>query len=212
MAWRPSSSSRTAPPLRSTSRAAAPSESGSAKPIADLQHDGTYGIAIADSYDGHSRLRYLDGSGQPIWDAMLSDLPEVSAGNGAYAWVAGDLRGTGTDDVFLAGFEGGYNTMVSRVISGTDGSTLSSRDDSPLNPDIGFGPWVGNSAVADLDGDGADEVYFQAMDIIYQITGGDLSAPEQIFGHSNPNDPPGISRLYHNPTFIDLTGGGTWSY
>jgi hypothetical protein len=177
-------------------------------PIVDLENDGTNGIVIADSHDGHSRLRYVDGHGEEVWSSELTDLPEVSGGNGVYSWSAGDLRGTGKQDLYVAAFAGGYNTEVSRIVRGTDGAVLSSRNVNPVRPGIGFGPWVGNPAIADVSGDGKDEVYFRAKDISYRIENGDLSTAQDIccrgvFGEQ------GNEWLYHNPTLLDLTGNGS---
>lgn len=182
--------------------------SGTAVPIVDLEGDGTHGLVVADSFEGSSRLRYLDGDGNPIWDSVLTDLPAVSPGNGLYSWAAGDLRGTGTQDLYVAAFAGGYNTEVSRVVDGSDGTVVSSRNDNPLRPGIGFGPWVGNPGIADVNGDGKDEVFFRAKDITYRALDGDLSSVREVccrgvFGEQ------GNEWLYHNPAFVDLTGDGT---
>lgn len=171
-----------------------------AVPIVDLEGDGSHGMVVADSFEGSSRLRYLDGDGEPIWDSAMPDLPAVSPGNGLYSWAAGNLRGDDTLDLYVAAFAGGYNTEVSRVVDGTDGAVVSSRNDNPFRPGIGFGPWTGNPGIADVDGDGQDEAYFLAKDVTYRVVDGDLSAVQEINGHSG---------LYHNPAFVDLTGDST---
>jgi VCBS repeat protein len=172
---------------------------GEAVPAVDLDGDGDKEVVIGDADGAHSRLRVLNASGEEVWSHVFDDLPAPTPGNGVYTWTFGNFTGDDVLDIYVAAFSGGYNTEVSRMLDGRTGELVASRNDNPERPGIGFGPWVGHTAVKDLDGDGLDEAVFLAKDVTYAINGTDMVHPRIITGHQG---------LYHTPAFVDVNADG----
>ncbi|WP_146605076.1 FG-GAP-like repeat-containing protein [Jiangella anatolica] len=169
---------------------------------ADLDGDGRAEVVFVDADGARSRLRVLDGAGNEVWSHVFADLPAPTfAGpNGVYLWTFGDFTGDGHLDVYAGANKAGYNTEVSRILDGRDGTLLATRDnDGPGHAGGQFGPWVGPPAAADTDGDGVDNVFFLAADLLYDVNGTDFADPGIVQGHVG---------LYHTPILVDVDGDG----
>lgn len=169
---------------------------------ADLNGDGRAEVVFVDAVGPRSRLRVLDGAGSEVWSHVFDDLPAPTfvGPNGVYLWTFGDFSGDGRLDVYVGANKAGYNTEVSRILDGRDGALLASRDnDGPGHAGGQFGPWVGPPAAADTDGDGVDNAFFLAADLLYDIDGTDFADPGIVQGHVG---------LYHTPILVDVDGDG----
>lgn len=164
-------------------------------PLADMDADGDKELLIATAEGEHSKLEVVRGDGRVLWSHVFEDLPAPAAGNGIYMWTVGQFNGDDVPDVYVAAFSGGYNTEVSRILDGRDGSLIASRNQNPERPGIGFGPWVGLVGVQDIDGNGIEEAIFLAKDVVYAVNADTMARPVVITGHAG---------LYHNPTFANV--------
>ncbi|WP_432970505.1 FG-GAP-like repeat-containing protein [Dactylosporangium sp. CA-233914] len=175
---------------------------GESATAADLTGDGRMSVVFADASGEHSRLRAVDGHGREVWSHVFPDLPPPSfAGpNGIFLWTFGNFSGGRGLDVYVGANQAGYNTEVSRIVSGKDGSLLASRDTGDYY-EKKFGPWVGLPAVFDIDGDGLDNVAFLAANVLYTFNGLDMAGA--VF-----TDPNAALPYYNTPMWVDMNRDG----
>lgn len=169
---------------------------------ADLTGTGRMSVVFVDAAGTNSRLRALDGRGREAWSHVFPDLPAptFSGPNGIFLWTFGHFRDGAGLDVYVGANKAGYNTEVSRIVSGENGSLLASRDDGDYYEGK-FGPWVGLPAVYDIDGDGIDNVALLAANVTYTFNGLDMA-------HAVFTDPNEALPYYNQPMFVDMNRDG----
>lgn len=169
---------------------------------ADLNGDGRAEVVFVDAAGPHSRMRAFDGTGREVWSHVFTDLPEptFTGPDGIFLWTFGNFGGGDGLDVYVGANKAGYNTEVSRILNGRDGSLLASQDTGKY-AEGKFGPWVGLPAVYDIDGDGLDNVALLAANIIYTFNGTDMA--NAVF--TDPNE---ALPYYNTPSFVDVNRDG----
>jgi hypothetical protein len=173
-------------------------------PVFDIDDDGQKELLVADNNAAgdHTRARLLDADGSEIWSHTFEDLPATDFWSGIFSWTVGNFNGDDVLDVYVAAFTGGYNSDVSRVLDGRTGELLWGTNQPPDNDGIGFGP-SGYPAVADIDGDGLDNILIVAKNKIWSIDGARGSVSRVLSGYTG---------LYHTPTLTDVDGDGADDY
>jgi len=156
----------------------APLHYGPAALVADLNGDGRPEVLTACLTDaGGVGVQLLDGNGRRLWRAALPGAVDTPLYQAIERATVGDFDGDGRLDVYVAARMAitGNDAAQSFVLRGTDGALLWQNDGS--DPRIWhhtLGP-TGLPAVADVNGDGADDVLFVTLDLCCELSGRDGS-------------------------------------
>ncbi len=215
VALRPSVGSDQAPRLLwQADGAAVPVPGGLAMPlIADLNGDGEQEILVTCKMGRAKQgARLLDCRGQTIWE---TEIPVWRA-------IFGDFNGDGHLDVYAAarmrpkhhvGTNSVYADTQSFALDGRDGSVLWCNDgsDERIWHHL-LGPYHQPATVADINGDGCDDVLFTALDLCIVLSGKDGSfIHEPVIANRIWEQEPGKSEhwtAYGTQIPVDLDGDG----
>jgi len=175
---------------------------------ADLDEDGLPEILFAfEDAGGGAGLACADGCGTVRWRRVFDDCPWGGRQAGVNAWICGRFSGrTRGLDVYVDVHRRGKVSNEGYVLSGDDGTIVwHRRGIAAESSAMPFGG--GLPAVADLDGDGADDLAAMFWTIYAAVsgrTGEPLHPPAYLPGPKHFNR----WLAYSSPTLADLDADG----
>ena len=155
---------------------AAPSAYGPMVLSADFNGDGkqeTLTGCVAEG--GDVAVQLLDSCGSRIWRTPIPGVVDTPLYDGITRATCGDFNGDGHLDVYISGRVAGTGNDASHsfAIDGRDGSLLWHNDASSDRLRLHtLGP-TGLPTVADVNGDGVDDVLLIALDLCAELRGRD---------------------------------------
>jgi outer membrane protein assembly factor BamB len=145
--------------------------------IADVDGDGRPEVLVACGAPGGGMgVRLLDWRGWTRWTAVFPEAVETPLFEAIGRPVFGRFGGGAHPDVYVPvrAFRTGNNAQLSYALDGRSGEFLWRRDGTaePLLWNRTLGP-TGYPTVADVDGDGADDILLVSLDLCTALSGRD---------------------------------------
>ncbi|MFC5653246.1 discoidin domain-containing protein [Paenibacillus solisilvae] len=149
--------------------------------IADMNGDQKQEIIVAGSSGGKPEIKVIDDSGHVAWSYVFTkDVHGKDLGFTAGAildWLAADFNGDGVKDIYVA-LQNTYPTGRSAIIDGVSKQLIYVTEPTVSvtyanHPEYHYEramvPSPGNAAAYDADGDGAEEIYFIALETYVKL-------------------------------------------
>lgn len=149
--------------------------------VADMNGDGRKEVIAAGSVDGKPEIRVFDDAGHVSWsyvftkDLLGNDLG-FTAGS-ILDWLAADFNGDGMKDLYVA-LQNTYPTGRSAIVDGatrrllyiTEPTIEITYSNTPTyHTQRAMLPMPGEAAAYDVDGDGAEEIFFIALETYVKL-------------------------------------------
>jgi len=154
----------------------APSAYGPTPLAADVNKDGKKEVLVACvAAEGGVGVKLLDGQGKTLWRTAIPGAVDTPLYSAITRATFGDFNGDGYLDVYVSARMAvpGNDASQSFALDGRDGTILWRNDASdPVIWHHTLGP-TGLPTVADVNGDGVDDVLFVTLDLCTELSGKD---------------------------------------
>ena len=180
--------------------------------VADLDRDGNRQVLVGtQTGSGNAAVAALNGDGSVRWIWEVPGMAAAIAYRSIHRWTVGDFTGDGRLDVFICTrwtpHGGAGSSNESWTVSGRDGSLLWHQDGKELaNLCHCLGP-TGLPSIADVNGDGIDDVLMTSLDACLVLNGRDgtflqePASPPRLLGE-------GMWTAYGSLMVADVDGDG----